>query len=321
VDLKWVKANIAKFGGDPSNVTVFGESASGMAVSMLAASPMAKGLFERVICQSGGDFAPARSSPLVTVDDWGHEGGELFDTLATAEQYGAGFLAKLGAKSIAEGRRLPAAVIQKAYQSEPPYAIFPVVDGRILPGDEHVLYENRHFNDTPVLLGTNSDEGLTFVAPGVTPAKLEDEVRADFGKFADTILAVYPHATDAEAEQAARDLFRDTDFGWGTWSWARLETQYGQHRAYLYYFDLRTPRTPHGAPHGTEGPYVFGNDPGGGSSGLHGQPARTWCRTFSRSRRWMRTSPGGAKRRRTSNATEARFRAMDAACRNSTMRH
>jgi para-nitrobenzyl esterase len=84
-----------------------------------------------------------------------------------------------------------------------------------------------------------------------------------FGKFADTILAVYPHATDAEAEQAARDLFRDTDFGWGTWSWARLETQYGQHRAYLYYFDLRTPRTPHGAPHGTEGPYVFGNDPGG----------------------------------------------------------
>jgi para-nitrobenzyl esterase len=74
--LRWVKENIARFGGDPSRITIFGESAGGIAVSMLAASPAAKGLFHRAISESGGSFAPARYS---------YEGGQSVRPLRVAE--------------------------------------------------------------------------------------------------------------------------------------------------------------------------------------------------------------------------------------------
>lgn len=103
--LEWVQHNIARFGGNPRRVTIFGESAGGIAVSMLAASPLAKGLFERAISESGGNFAPARSDA---------EGGENMISLATAEHNGAALLAKLDVKSIADARKMPAEIIMKA---------------------------------------------------------------------------------------------------------------------------------------------------------------------------------------------------------------
>ncbi len=281
--LKWVKENIARFGGDPANVTIFGESAGGIAVSILAASPAAHGLFERVISESGSNFSPVGSSPIGTSAEHSHEigglidtqGGELNHTLASAEQYGAGFLARLGASSIGAARQLPAAVIQKAYESEPAYGFSPVVDGHIFPGDEYTLYEQRRFNDTPVLIGTNADEGILFVQSGITPAVFEEDVRSDYGRYASAILALYPHATDAQAEQAARDLLRDTVFAWGTWSWARLQTTYGRSKAYFYYFDRRSPQAALGPSHAAEIGYVFGNLTSCkqcGSLGLSGPP-------------------------------------------------
>jgi para-nitrobenzyl esterase len=119
------------------------------------------------------------------------------------------------------------------------------------------LYEAGRFNDTPVLIGTNSDEGASFARPGVTKASFEEQVRAGYGKQADAILTAYPHATDEEAMQSSRDLFRDSVFAWPTWAWASLQTKGGKGRAYLYYFDHKTSRTPHGAPHASEIGYVF----------------------------------------------------------------
>ncbi len=263
--LKWVKANIARFGGDPSRVTIFGESAGGIAVSMLAVAPPARGLFQRAISESGGSMAPPR---------FANEAGENVRTLASAEAAGRSFLEKLGARDIVAARALPAEVIQKALGPGLQGGFWPVLDGAILPGDEYELYREGRFNDTPVLVGTNADEGRIFVPAGVTPARLEAQIRAGYGNDARAVLAAYPHATDTQAEQSARDLMRDSTFAWGTWAWALLQSEKGKGRAYLYYFDRHSPQAPVGPSHAAEIGYVFGNlsGPGGGPSGLRGPP-------------------------------------------------
>ena len=249
--LQWVKANIAKFGGDPSRVTIFGESAGGYAVSMLAASPGAKGLFQRAISESGGNFGPARV---------GNEAGVNMVTLKSAEVSGHAFLAKLGANDIKAARTLDAEKIQAALGPGLQGGFWPVFDGNILPSDQYELYQAGRFNDTPVLIGTNSDEGALFALPGMTKARFESQIQEGYGKQADAILKAYPHATDAEAAQSAMDIFRESAFAWPTWAWAMLQSQKGHGKAFVYYFDHRTPQSPpNGATHGSEIVYVFHN--------------------------------------------------------------
>ena len=248
--LKWVKTNVAKFGGDPDRVTILGESAGGIAVSMLAASPAAKGLFQRAISESGGNFGSAR---------YRNEGGVNVPPLKVAETGGKAFLEKLGAKDITTARAISAETIQKGVG--PGLAattqFWPVFDGDVLPGDQYELYQARRFNDTPVLVGTNSDEGGLFVQGPVTSARFEEMVRSGFGKGADGILAAYPHADDADASAAARNLMRESTFAWHTWAWAMLQSDKGKNKAFVYYYDHRTPQQPNGAGHGSEIAYVF----------------------------------------------------------------
>ncbi len=239
--LKWVRANIAQFGGDPSRVTIFGESAGGGAVGMLSVSPVARGLFQRAISESGGGFVRDSAKGALT----------------SAEDMGQRFLAQLGAQDVAAARTLPAEALVKA---QPHFG--PVPDGYMLPVDAYQRFRAGRFNDTPILVGTNANEGgfLRAEFAGTTPEKFEAHVRAAFGKYADEILAVYPHATPAHAQQASEDLFvRDTTLAWGSWAWARLQAQKGHGKAYLYYFDRHSPQEPLGPIHTAEIPYVFGN--------------------------------------------------------------
>ena len=259
--LQWVKNNIAQFGGDPACVTIFGESAGGIAVGMLSAAPAAKGLFQRAISESGGSFAPPRIADGA---------GMNVASLKLGESAGENFLKKLGAADIKAARALSAEQIQKAAGGGMGggSSFWPVADGTVLPGDPYELYEKGRFNDTPILVGTNSNEGGLFMRGPVTAAAFEKQIRSGYGERAEVMLKAYAHSTDAEAARSSADVFREFAFAWPTWAWARMQSLKGKGKAFVYYFDHRTPSTPDGANHGDEVSYVFQNfrGPGGAPS-------------------------------------------------------
>jgi len=257
--LQWIKNNIAQFGGDPSCVTIFGESAGGIAVGMLSAAPPAKGLFQRAISESGGSFAPPRIADGA---------GMNVASLKLGESAGENFLKKLGAADIKVARALSAEQIQKAAGGGMGggSSFWPVADGTVLPGDPYALYEKGLFNDTPILAGTNSNEGGLFMRGPITAAAFEKQIRSGYGERADVLLKAYPHSTDAEAARSSADVFREFAFAWPTWAWARMQSRMGKGKAFVYYFDHRTPSSPDGSNHGDEITYVFQNFQGPGGS-------------------------------------------------------
>ena len=246
--LKWVQANIAAFGGDPAKVTIFGHSAGSAAVGFLAASPLSKGLFHRVIAMSGSSFTPLQTSQQGSF-------GMSIPSLKMAEGTGTAFVSKLGVANIVEARKLGADAIQAATGGGLTFR--PVADGYVVSNDLYTLYEQGKFNDTPVLLGHTSDESLAFGGnQAVTPAAFEKQVREQFGAQADAILKTYPHATDAEAVRAARHLRNDTSFAWNMWTWAREQSKQGKGKVFSYYYDNHGPQA-EGSGHGSDVPFAF----------------------------------------------------------------
>jgi para-nitrobenzyl esterase len=230
--LEWIRRNIAAFGGDPQRVTIAGQSSGAMSVSMLMASPRAKGLFQRAIGQSGGLFEPIQIAPSYL--------------LANAERDGKAYATSLGAVSIAALRKLPVADLLGGKADSVSH---PVVEPYVLPAAPYDAFSSGSYNDVPVLVGFNAEEARALVDVGlVNAATFAADIERSFGPLPPPLIDAYPHVTDEQARQARLDLERDLRFGWDMWAWARLQAQPGRSKVYFYYFKQKPP-FPEGSVH------------------------------------------------------------------------
>ncbi len=243
--LRWVQQNVAAFGGDPGNVTVFGESAGANMTATLVGSPAAKGLFRRAIAQSGA---------------WMGLGMARMGTLANAEQAGANAVAATGAKSIAELRAKPA---QEVFTSIRGGNL--AVDGYWIPEDLSLTFASGRQNAVDILVGSNQDEGTFFARPGLTAEQFTTQARQRFGVLADGYLKIFPAGNDAAATHSYLESFRD-EAAWHQRKFAELQAKRGN-KTFVYYFTHVPPTLPdrpsRGATHVAEIPYMFDNLPAG----------------------------------------------------------
>ena len=244
--LQWVRANIARFGGDPANVTLYGQSAGAAGVSLLQTSPRAHGLFHRAIGESG---SYAMSGPL--------------PSRADAENAGVASVEKLKASSIAALRNIGADAIMAGDNAQRP-----ILDGVVFLEQPAEVYRTGRQMAVPTLLGANADEGTAYPV-AVLPAAFAADARQRYGERADALLALYPAQTDAEARAASYALMRDRTFAAPLRRWALEQApiapvfmyHFSRHQPFVegLSYQQQSPASRLGAYHGAEMAYAFGS--------------------------------------------------------------
>ena len=186
--LKWVQKNISAFGGDPHKVTIGGQSAGSMSVNCLVASPLAKGLFQRAIAQSGG---------MLT--------NRISTSLSDAEKMGETLQKKANANNLAELRQKSAEEILKITQSNG-LRMGVTLDGYVLPIDIMKQFKERKHNDVPLMTGWVTGDGGISANQTLSAEKFKQQATEKYGEKAQEYLKLFPANTDEEAKKSQTKL-------------------------------------------------------------------------------------------------------------------
>jgi len=281
--LKWVRENIQAFGGDPASVTVMGQSAGAVDICLLMASPLAAGLFQLAImesgdCQSVWNEDIRRSIPYSGISESGEQAGERL-TRDLGVEDGPDALHKL--------RAIPASEIQEAWSKDRQIHFDAIVDGWVVPEQPAKIFAEGRENKVPVLVGSNADEATVFGHGGPkTVEEYRKYLREDTGSHADLEFKAYPAASDADVPAQYLRLQSDS-FAYGAYSMAQAMTRAGQ-SAYLYYFTYAETgrRAALGAYHGEELNFLCDSFPSDWEHGRDderlGQAIRTYWTQFAK---------------------------------------